>query len=213
MTEHDALIVWSAQRVAAGLPSVEELIEPAWLSELEHEGWSLVCRFARSPASQGNPTRARVRFLAAGAPHGELRPGAKLRLFDGFSGSVARVTILDGSAESLDKLSALESAILQRMASRALDSHFLRFARFSRRELTGAGSFTYFEAPTPTDVPSHISLDCVVSIPGVLHGLGATLFLAAGSAHCLEIYTFGEEVWGGSADRFELDDQGQGPAS
>jgi hypothetical protein len=96
--EHSALIHWSAEHLSAGLPHFTTTIDPAWFVErdLAHdEGWSLSCDFDEPPAIQGNPSRARVRFRVANAPHSRLHTGVTLQLFERATGRYARVEILD----------------------------------------------------------------------------------------------------------------------
>jgi hypothetical protein len=95
--EHRALIHWSATQVHRGLPDATELIDPAWLEGTlprVDEGWSLVCRFESSPATQGNPSVAWVHFMMPAAPHDALRPGMSLHLFERGTAREARVEIL-----------------------------------------------------------------------------------------------------------------------
>jgi len=96
--ERLARITWSAQRVQQGLPTAFETVDPAWFGRgpsAGGEGWSVVCRYDEPPRVQGNPTRAWVRFLAPGAPHARLAPGAVLRMFEPGTGQLALVEILD----------------------------------------------------------------------------------------------------------------------
>src|SRR5215212_8857566 len=96
--ERLARITWSTQRTRQGLPAAFETTDPAWFGRgpsADEEGWSLVCRYDEPPRVQGNPTRAWVRFLAAGAPHERLAPGTVLRMFEPGTGHVALVEILD----------------------------------------------------------------------------------------------------------------------
>ena len=97
-TEHDALVTWSAKRVADGLPAIRETIDPSWFAEDEigtTDAWSLVCQFDPAVNEQGSPSRARVRFWVEDAPHHRLKAGAVLRLFERGTGQYARVEILD----------------------------------------------------------------------------------------------------------------------
>lgn len=96
--ERLARITWSAQRVRQGLPAAYETVDPAWFGRRPvtgEEGWSLVCRYDEPPRTQGNPTRAWVRFMAAGAPHERLAPGIVLRMFEPGTGQLALVEVLD----------------------------------------------------------------------------------------------------------------------
>ena len=96
--ERLARITWSAQRARQGLPAAFETTDPAWFGRepsAGEEGWSLVCRYDEPPRVQGNPTRAWVRFMVAGAPHARLVHGTILRMFEPGTGQLALVEILD----------------------------------------------------------------------------------------------------------------------
>lgn len=96
--EHRARVTWSPAHIAAGLPRQAELVDPAWLEGSEPpaaDAWSLVCRFAPTPAEQGSPSSASIRFWLAEAPHQKLRPGAVLQLFERATGEHARVEVLE----------------------------------------------------------------------------------------------------------------------
>lgn len=99
----------------------------------------------------------------------------------------------------------LEAAILERIAKEhpALVSLIGQLHVLSR-EFTGAGSYTTFAASQPTpDLPDgYLSLDGLVTVPGVPNGLGAVLACEAGCPKCLEIYTYGDELWDGDSDGF-----------
>jgi len=94
-TEHRARITWSPALEQQGLPTIHESIDPAWLPSARSEGWSLKYRFATPPNEQGNPSEAQVSFLMDNAPHDQLRPGAKLLLFEKWTGERIVVEILD----------------------------------------------------------------------------------------------------------------------
>ena len=96
--EHLAEITWSEALVRRGLPNFDGTIDPAWIEGArpgKDEGWSLNCTFAAPPSQQGNPSKARVRFLMDEAPHDYLRPGAQLKLFERSTSEYAAVLILD----------------------------------------------------------------------------------------------------------------------
>lgn len=212
--ESQALITWTQERVDAGLPTVESLTQPAWLDSesREGDGWSLVCRFPHPPSEQGNPTWASVSFLFPEAPSSVMRPGNVLHLFDGFAASTARVLILEDTAlfPGLE-LNALETAVLRRTCPDILEARTSH--RVIRRDLTGVGSFTFFEADLPPSEPgTKIRLNGLIQLPGIDHGLGATLLLHTDEGHCLEVYSFGEEHWDGTADGFGIVSD-EGPAS
>ncbi len=96
-TTHSALIWWSREHVVLGLFDALETTDPAWLpgAIASSEGWSLVCTFDVSPAQQRSPSRARVRFMMAEAPHEALLVDGQLRLFERATGKFAEVEILD----------------------------------------------------------------------------------------------------------------------
>lgn len=96
--QHAAQITWTNEQVSRGLPTVVEAIDPTWVGDdvpLKDEGWSVVCRFDRTPRDQGNPSSARVHFLAPDAPHSRLTVGASLQLFERDTSRFAAVKILD----------------------------------------------------------------------------------------------------------------------
>jgi hypothetical protein len=67
-------------------------------------------------------------------------------------------------------------------------------------------SFTSFQAGAEIQgLPdSPISLDAVISVPGVPTGLGALLFVKRGFPNLLEIHTFGNELWDGISVGFDI---------
>jgi hypothetical protein len=75
------------------------------------------------------------------------------------------------------------------------------------REFTGVGSFTRFVCKeSPADAPrQEISLDAIITMPGVPNGMGAVLFCKAGRPTCLEVYTYGNEYWEGLYDGFVIE--------
>ena len=60
-----------------------------WLQE----AWSIVLEFDEPPATQGNPSMARARFLAEKAPVDRLKPGRAFELYEGAK-KVAMVEIV-----------------------------------------------------------------------------------------------------------------------
>lgn len=95
---HLARIHWSLEQHRRGLPKTTRIIDPAWLENADPsgaDGWSLGCEFERSPAEQADTSIAQVHFLAAEAPHEQLRPGAGLLLFERATQQYAHVEILD----------------------------------------------------------------------------------------------------------------------
>ena len=93
--EHRALITWSDELVARGLPAIRETVDPIQFRDSYGDGWSLRCRFDKPPNEQGNPSEARVSFLMDNAPHEHLRTGARFPLFERFTGRWIVVEILD----------------------------------------------------------------------------------------------------------------------
>ncbi len=89
---HRATITWSHEQETLGLPQRVETIDPAKLGD-GGEGWSLVMRFDKPPAEQGNPSDAQVRFLVDEAPHAVLQPGRELRVFERATGQWARIRV------------------------------------------------------------------------------------------------------------------------
>jgi len=53
-----------------------------------------------------------------------------------------------------------------------------------------------------------IGLDALIRIPGVPYGLGAVMFLNGDQPECLEVYTFGVELWDGVYDGFSIEETG-----
>lgn len=51
---------------------------------------------------------------------------------------------------------------------------------------------------------SPVTLDEVINMPGVKHGLDALLFLKDGKVHFLEVVTFGSEPWDGTFEGFTI---------
>ena len=94
-TEHRALIHWTAAQIRRGLPDATQLIDQAWLDGRVDEACSLVCRFAAPPVEPGSPSSALVHFIMPDVPHGALRPGETLELFERGTSAKARVEILD----------------------------------------------------------------------------------------------------------------------
>lgn len=104
----------------------------------------------------------------------------------------------------------LETSILQRMAeTNSALREVLTQLRVSCRELTGAGSYTYFSPTDPIPLPDgYVALDALISIPGVADGMGAILAIANGQAEHLELYTYGEVLWSGDSTGFAIDSGG-----
>jgi hypothetical protein len=97
-TEHRARITWSADQLRVGLPNVTQTIDPSWFlgdRAAGKDGWSLVCVFTDPPRAQGNPSIARIQFLTPEAPHGRLKPGTTLELFERGTQQRATVEVLE----------------------------------------------------------------------------------------------------------------------
>jgi hypothetical protein len=95
---HRAVVHWSVEQEALGLPRPLSTIDPAWFAAEtppQHEGWSMVCEFERPPAEQGNPSIARVHYPMSDAPHAKLTVGASLRRFERATSRFAMLEILD----------------------------------------------------------------------------------------------------------------------
>ena len=103
--------------------------------------------------------------------------------------------------------SELEIAILERLAK---DHGIPTLGRSNlqvlSREFTGVGSYTEFlqGASLPGLADGPLSLDAIISVTGVPNGLSAVLFVEAGYPKCLEIFAFGEELWDGTVDSFNI---------
>jgi hypothetical protein len=102
-----------------------------------------------------------------------------------------------------------EVAILECISSRepSLIASAARLHVLSR-EYTGVGSYTRFLISEPSDdaiKQQVVDLGALINMPGVQHGMGATLFLRAGEPECLEVFTYGEEHWDGTYDGFYIE--------
>ena len=93
---HLARISWTDAR--RGLPTGLQYIAPGRLDDSlppwGNDAWSVVCTFDTAPAQQGSPSLGRVEFMVKEAPHGLLKPGERLRLWEGAK-MVALVEVLD----------------------------------------------------------------------------------------------------------------------
>jgi hypothetical protein len=95
---HWAHIHWSSEQVRRGLPTITRTVDPAQFVGVRpgaEDAWSLVCEFDVSPALQGTPSSARVRFYVDEAPHDRLGPGVTLYIFERGTRRYATVEILD----------------------------------------------------------------------------------------------------------------------
>lgn len=100
-----------------------------------------------------------------------------------------------------------EAAILGRLALKAPNLlPVLGRLHVLSREFTGVGSFTSFQAGAEIEALANgpISLDALISVPGVPTGLGALLFVKEGFPNLLEIHTFGNELWDGTSVGFNI---------
>src|SRR4051794_28953066 len=82
---------------------------------------------------------------------------------------------------------------------------FLSDLHVLSRKYTGVGCFTKFRNNAEHHETRDLVLSATIVVPGVLHGLGAVLFVKNGRPDCLEIYTFGEEQWDGRSDGFSIE--------
>lgn len=102
-------------------------------------------------------------------------------------------------------VNALEMAILQRMvAAHPPLAPLIAELHVLSREFTGVGSYTNFRHPNDSPDPpdGRIGLDVLITVPGVRNGLGSILFLKDDLPLCLEIYSYGEDLWDGLYDGF-----------
>jgi hypothetical protein len=102
--------------------------------------------------------------------------------------------------------SELEMAVLEHIAQAAPPLRpTIGTLRVCRRELTGAGSYTYFAPTVPVVIPDgYITLSSLILMPGVAHGMGAALAVTSGYPEFLEIFTFGEHLWSGVDSGFAI---------
>ncbi|MCK7593174.1 hypothetical protein [Pseudomarimonas salicorniae] len=104
------------------------------------------------------------------------------------------------------QLTTFEKAILGRIAEDhpALDP--IADLRVDRRELSGAGSFTYFQPHRSVALEDgYYSLSGLIQVPGVEFGMGASIAMSSGQVEMLEIYTFGSALWAGDFAGFVID--------
>lgn len=104
-------------------------------------------------------------------------------------------------------LSQFELAILSRIAAAVpplLD--LIPKLNVLSREFTGVGSFTRFrcQEPVPELGDKPITLQSIINVPSVEHGMGAVLFCKDGKPNTLETCTFGDEEWEGDYDGFSI---------
>lgn len=102
----------------------------------------------------------------------------------------------------------LERAILERIAR---DEPWLQMPapglHVLSREFTGVGSYTTFlcNLPESADDP-HPGLKPLIRLPTVLSGMGAVLWCRASQPSCIELFTYGDELWDGTYEGFYLDE-------
>jgi len=75
------------------------------------------------------------------------------------------------------------------------------------REFTGVGSYTNFACDEldSQDDPFP-GLDALILVPGVPNGMGAVLHCRAKRPKCLELFTYGDDVWDGTFDGFTFEE-------
>ena len=106
-------------------------------------------------------------------------------------------------------MTSLEIAIMERLAkSNSELNSILTQLVVSKREYSGAGSFTHFqELKEPLlgypDLKRQ-TLDEIINLPELEFGIGAFLEITNGSPDMLEIYTFGDERWSGDYSEFNF---------
>ncbi len=101
-----------------------------------------------------------------------------------------------------------ELAILERLATKEPSvREAVGQLHVISREFTGAGSYTNFACEeVPPDAPDQqIGLDTLIKMPGVRNGMGALLFCKGGKPQCLEVFTYGDDLWEGVYDGFAIE--------
>jgi len=75
------------------------------------------------------------------------------------------------------------------------------------REFTGVGSFTNFACEeSAADGPDlQVGLDDLIKMPGVPNGMGAVLFCKGNRPRCLEVFTYGDDLWEGVYHGFTIE--------
>ncbi len=107
-------------------------------------------------------------------------------------------------------ITELEKAVLEEIAHGHPEIKFcIAELGVSKREYSGAGSFTHFEplASPITGYPElkRLSLSKIITLPELSNGLGGFLEVLNGSPDVLELYTFGEESWSGNEAGFSFE--------
>ncbi len=104
-------------------------------------------------------------------------------------------------------LSALETGILGQLA---IEHKVPELAALSPvvldRTLTGIGSFTELLMGTAVSglAETPLGLNAIINVNGVPNGLSAILFIKSGCPYCLEIHSFGGDLWNGDSDGFQI---------
>jgi len=101
-----------------------------------------------------------------------------------------------------------EMAILRRMAvSEPWLAKCLDHLHVLSREFTGVGCFTNFKSVGDLGPRERlVGLRGFIKMPGVPHGLFATLFCQDTDPVCLEIASCGDDLWDGVYDGFTFDE-------
>lgn len=105
-------------------------------------------------------------------------------------------------------LNELETAILDELALEdPLHKMEMKNLHVLSREYTGVGSFTKFQQYSNLNLVGgdrQIGLAAKILVPGLKNGLGAWLFFENKNPSQLEIFTYGEELWNGVFNGFEI---------
>jgi hypothetical protein len=107
--------------------------------------------------------------------------------------------------EGVVRCNKLEAAVLMRMAqSNDWLKPIIDELVVSKRELTGAGSYTHFEPSSAAVEISdrHLDLNTLISLPEVPNGLSAALFVKSGHVAFLELVVNGVGAWSGRYEGF-----------
>jgi hypothetical protein len=101
----------------------------------------------------------------------------------------------------------LESAILRHIASKEpflLDR--IPDLQVLSREFTGVGSRTRFQCRETSDSKHRLSLNALITMPGVPNGMGAMLLCTGSEPEELEVFTYGDSLWAGNYEGFSLEE-------
>jgi hypothetical protein len=90
--------------------------------------------------------------------------------------------------------------------SPSLLAHINRGLHVLSRKFTGVGSHTNFHSDTLAGAPEEqLGLNhAEIRLPSVPSGLGAVLFCGGGYPSCLELFTYGDELWDGVYEGFSI---------